>query len=231
MKIYGVIIYCSLFFICWPVYGVGYIEVREAWDSASKEHQFKLGAGYHFRNGAGLLYQTTYNTGRNLDQLEHSFDEIEGWYPLWKMTDALTLYAGGLINSTSSGSTIAPYIQFGYLVSPDFAVAFKYRYNHMNYQTRNLTGIMDYNDSHQFIVVANYKINEVLNYEFEPDLYINSGEYHRKNGKGHSWELNHKVTWKMSNTWRPFIQLSWLDRDAGNHAERYRIRLGIRYYL
>lgn len=231
MKKYNPIFALPLFFTCIPVYAGGYIEVREAWNSASEEHQLKLGAGYNFKNGAGLIYQSAFNTGKNLDQLKHSFDEIEGWYPVWKITNDLTFYGGGLINSTKSGSTTAPYVQLGYVATPDFAVAFKYKYNHMNYMTTNLIGTMDYNDNHQLIIVANYKISNILSYEFEPNLYINTADYNRKNGKDHSWELNHKLTWKMTQAWRPFIQLSWLDRDNKNHAEQIRIRLGIRYYF
>jgi predicted porin len=208
----------------------GYLEVREAWESASEEHQFKLGAGYNFDNGAGLLFQTVYNTGE-LNQLKHSFDEIEGWYPLWKITDKLTISPGGIINSTNAGSTTSPYVQLGYSINPDLAAAFKYRFNHMNYRTRSLDQEMEYNDNHQLVMVVNYKISEVLSYEFEPDLYINTQNYNRKNGKDHSWEVNHKFSWKMTRNWRPFVQLSWLDRDTGNHAERYRIRLGMRYYF
>lgn len=216
---------------CLPVYSGGFVEVREAYNTASEEHQLKLGAGYNFKNSAGLLYQSTFNTGKDLNQLKHSFDEIEGWYPVWEITDALTFYGGGLINSTKAGSTTAPYIQLGYVATPDFALAFKYRYNHMNYQTRDLTGEMNYNDSHQLIIVANYKISDVLSYEFEPNLYINTADYHRKNGKDKSWEINNKFTWKMTQAWRPFVQVSWLDRDLNNHAEQIRLRLGIRYYF
>lgn len=208
----------------------GFLEIREAWNSASEEHQFKLGAGYNFTNGAGLLFQTVYNTAE-LDQFKHSFDEIEGWYPLWNITDKLDLSPGGILNSTSAGSTTAPYLQLGYSATPALAMAFKYRYNHTNYKTRDLNGEMNYNDSHQLILVVNYKINEAFSYEFEPDYYLNTDEYSRKNGKDHSWELNHKLTWKVTQNWRPFIQLSWLDRDCNNHAEQYRIRLGVRYYF
>ena len=208
----------------------GYLEVREAWNSASEEHQFKVGAGYNFDNGAGVLFQTVYNTAE-LDQFKHSFDEFEGWYPLWEITDKLTLSPGGILNSTSAGSTTSPYVQLGYSVNPDLAVAFKYRYNHMNYQTRDINSEMNYNDNHQLVMVVNYKINDSLTYEFEPDLYLNSGDYNRKNGKDHSWELNHKFSWKITHHWRPFVQLSWLDRDINNHAEQYRIRLGMRYYF
>lgn len=209
----------------------GYIEVREAYESASKDHQLKLGGGYNFDNGAGVLYQTVFNTGKSMQQLKHTFDEIEGWYPLWNITDKLTFYPGGIINLTNAGSTTSPYLQLGYVYNRDLAMAFKYRYNHMNYKTFDLEGEQDYNDSHQLILVVNYKISEKVSYEFEPDLYINTGNYRRKNGKDHSWELNHKFTWKMTPVWRPFVQLSWLDRDIGNNAERYRIRLGIRYYF
>ncbi|MEE3662231.1 oligogalacturonate-specific porin KdgM family protein [Brenneria sp. g21c3] len=208
----------------------GFLEVREAWNSASEEHQFKLGAGYNFNNGAGLLFQTVYNTAK-LNQFKHSFDEIEGWYPLWKITDKLTLSPGGIVNSTSSGSAISPYIQLGYSATSDLSMAFKYRYNHMNYKTRDLDSEMNYNDNHQLVMVVNYKINDTLSYEFEPNLYLNTDNYRRKNGKDHSWELNHKATWKLTSNWRPFVQLSWLDRDIANNAEQYRIRLGVRYYF
>ncbi len=100
MKKYNVFLSLSLLFASIPVYAGGYIEARGAWNSASEEHQFKLGAGYNFQNGAGLVYQSVFNTGKDLNQLKHSFDEIEGWYPVWKITNDLTFYGGGIINST-----------------------------------------------------------------------------------------------------------------------------------
>lgn len=209
----------------------GFIEAREAWESASKDHQLKLGGGYNFDNGAGVLYQTVFNTGQDLNQLKHTFDELEGWYPLWHITDSLTFYPGGIVNSTNAGSTTSPYVQLGYVYDADLAMAFKYRFNHMNYKTADLQNQEDYNDNHQLVAVINYKLTDSVSYEFEPDLYINTGDYKRKNGKDHSWELNHKFSWKMTKTWRPFVQLSWLDRDNSNNAERYRLRLGMRYYF
>ena len=223
----GVLLLAALPAFC---HAGGYLEAREAWNSASEEHQFKLGAGYNFSNGAGLLFQTAWNTAK-LDQFKHSFDEIEGWYPLWDITEALTLSTGGILNSTSAGSSTSPYVQLGYRVNSDLAVAFKYRYNHQNYKTRNLDQYQKYNDNHLLLMVVNYKISDTLSYEFEPDVYLNAENYNRKNGKDHSWELNHKLSWKMTQNWRPFVQLSWLDRDIKNNAEQYRIRLGIRYYF
>ncbi|MFV0575875.1 MAG: oligogalacturonate-specific porin KdgM family protein [Vibrio sp.] len=208
----------------------GYLEIREAFESASDDHQLKLGGGYNFDNGAGMTFQTVYNTAK-LDELKHTFDEVEGWYPLWNITENLTFVPGGIINSTSDGSTVSPYAMFTYGINPDLMIAFKYRYNHMDYDTTDLDGEDDRNDNHQLVGLLNYKISDSLTYEFEPDLYINTGHYHRKNGKDHSWELNHKFTWKMNKNWKPYTQLSWLDRDCSNHAERYRIRLGVKYYF
>ncbi|ASG63365.1 hypothetical protein CEW81_11655 [Kluyvera genomosp. 3] len=132
------VIPCILLGLSFSAAAGGFLEVREAYESASKDHQLKLGGGYNFDNGAGVLYQTVFNTGKNLEQLKHTFDELEGWYPLWHITDKLTLYPGGIINSTSAGSTTSPYVQLGYIYNTDLAMAFKYRYNHMNYQTNDL---------------------------------------------------------------------------------------------
>lgn len=76
--------------------GGGYLEIREAWNSASEEHQLKLGVGYNFDNGAGALYQSAFNTGKNWNQLKHSFDEIEGWYPIWNINESTTFLLVGL---------------------------------------------------------------------------------------------------------------------------------------
>lgn len=226
-----ILIFFMLFSIS-PVYAAGgYIEIREAWNSASEEHQLKLGAGYNFDNGAGVIYQSAFNTGQSLDQLKHSFDEIEGWYPLWKINKSTTFFVGGLVNVTKDGSTTAPYVHVAYNANKDLVLVAKYKYNHLNHMTSNVYGEMDYNDNHQLILVANYKITDTLAYEFEPNLYINTADYDRKNNKDHSWEINNKLTWKMTQQWRPFIQISWLDRDSKNHAEQIRIRLGIRYYF
>lgn len=61
----------------------GFIELRNAWMTGSESDEFKLGGGYNFDNGAGVLFSTLYNLDK-FNQLKHSYNELEGWYPIVK---------------------------------------------------------------------------------------------------------------------------------------------------
>lgn len=208
----------------------GYIEAREAYNTASDKHELALRAGYGFENGAGIMYTNAYST-QHWDEFKTSYNELEGWHPLYKITPAITLQLGGLINSSKDGSGGAAYGDVNYKFTPDFNVTARYRYNHKNYDTPNLLGENDKNDVHQFIMYWNYRINPTWSYTFEPDYYIVVNDYHQKNGRDHSWELNNKLTWNYTTHWKPYLELSWLDRWVDYSKEQYRIRLGMRYYF
>ena len=45
-----------------------------------------LRVGYNFDMGAGIMLTNTYTFQRE-DELKHGYNEIEGWYPLFKPTD------------------------------------------------------------------------------------------------------------------------------------------------
>ncbi|MGE5915700.1 oligogalacturonate-specific porin KdgM family protein, partial [Klebsiella pneumoniae] len=96
-----------------PVFAGAYVETREAYNTASEMHEVILRAGYNFDMGAGLMFTNAYNVGK-WDELKHSYNEIEGWYPLFKPTDKLTFQPGGLINDSSAGSGGAVYLDTNY---------------------------------------------------------------------------------------------------------------------
>lgn len=208
----------------------GYIEAREAYNTASDKHELAVRAGYGFENGAGIMYTNAYNTNR-WNELKTSYNELEGWYPIYKATPALTFQLGGLVNSSSAGSGTSGYGDVNYKFTPDFNVTARYRYNHKNYDTLNTLGEYDKNDTHQFVMYWNLKINNTWSYTFEPDYYIAVNDFRQKTGKDHSWELNNKLTYTYNQHWKPYLELSWLDRWVDYSKEQYRIRVGVRYYF
>lgn len=74
---------------CWR-----YVENREAYNPASDQMEFMLRVGYNSDMGAGIMLTNTYTLQRD-DELKHGYNEIEGWYPLFKPTDKLTIQHGG----------------------------------------------------------------------------------------------------------------------------------------
>ena len=78
------------------VFAGAYVENREAYNLASDQGEVMLRVGYNFDMGAGIMLTNTYNFQRE-DELKHGYNEIEGWYPLFKPTDKLTIQPGGLI--------------------------------------------------------------------------------------------------------------------------------------
>lgn len=214
---------CSFFAEAGP-----YVEAREAFNSASEHNEVVLRGGYNFTNGAGIMFTNAYDADK-LDQLKHSYNETEGWYPLFKPTTEFTISPGGLVNSSSSGSGVSGYMDFNYKFTPVFNVSMRYRYNHSNYETNDLDGNKDYNDTHQLIMYWNYKISDTWAYTFEPDYYIRVNNYESKNGKDHSWELNNKIKYTIDQHWQPYLEASWLDRWNAYSREQVRIRVGVRY--
>ena len=232
MKLYNAILAVTLPAILYSgmCSAAGYIEAREAYNTASDKHELALRAGYGFDNGAGLMYTNAYSTNR-WNELKTSYNELEGWYPVYKATPFLTFQLGGLINSNTAGSGVSGYGDINYKFTPDFNVTARYRYNHKNYDTLNTLGNYDRNDTHQFIMYWNLKINDTWSYTFEPDYYIAVNDFRQKNAKDHSWELNNKLTYTYNSHWKPYLELSWLDRWVDYSKEQYRIRMGVRYYF
>ncbi|WP_312692053.1 oligogalacturonate-specific porin KdgM family protein, partial [Escherichia coli] len=87
------------------------------------------------------------------DELKHGYNEIEGWYPLFKPTDKLTIQPGGLINDKSAGSGGAVYLDVNYKFTPWFNLTVRNRFNHNNYSSTDLNGDLDNNDSYE---IGNY---------------------------------------------------------------------------
>ena len=163
------------------------------------------------------------------DELKHSYNEIEGWYPLFKPTDKLTFQPGGLINDSSAGSGGAVYLDTNYKFTDWFNLTFRYRYNHNNYDTPDYNGRMDKNDTHEFANYWNFKVTDAFFYTFEPHFFQRVNDYHSKNGKDHHWEITNKFSYKIDRNWLPYLELQWLDRWNDYNREQYRIRLGLRY--
>lgn len=70
-----------------------YVENREAYNLASDQMEFMLRVGYNSDMGAGIMLTNTYTLQRD-NELKHGYNEIEGWYPLFKPTDKLTISRG-----------------------------------------------------------------------------------------------------------------------------------------
>lgn len=68
------------------VFAGAYVENREAYNLASDQGEVMLRVGYNFDMGAGIMLTNTYTFQRE-DELKHGYNEIEGWYPLFKPTE------------------------------------------------------------------------------------------------------------------------------------------------
>ncbi|PHI29448.1 porin OmpL [Budvicia aquatica] len=211
-----------------PVFAGAYVETRTAYNTASDLNEVILRGGYNFDMGAGLMFTNAYNVGK-WDEIKHSYNEIEGWYPLFKPTDKLTIQPGGLINDNRDGSGGAAYLDINYKFTPTFNLTFRYRYNHSNYDTMDLNGDMNKNDTHELANYWNFKVTDALSYTFEPHLFLRVNDFNSKNDKDHHWEITNKFSYKVDQNWMPYLELQWLDRWNYYNSEQYRIRLGVRY--
>lgn len=207
-----------------------WVEGREAYNTASRQHEFVLRGAYNFANGAGIMLTNAYNVDK-YSQFKHSYNELEGWYPFFKPTPEFTVLPALIITDSVNGSTVSPYMDFNYKFTPDFNVTFRYRYNNKNYDTPDLDKNAARDSTHQFVMYWRYKLNNNWAYTFEPDYFIHVNDFHSKNGKDHNWELNNALMYTLTAHWKPYVEASWLDRWDAEHREQYRFRLGIRYYF
>lgn len=225
-KISAAIILAS--FISGTAYAGAYLETREAYNTASEESEIILRGGYNFDNGSGLMYTNAYNVGK-MDQLKHSYNELEGWYPLFHPTENWTISPGGLINSSSAGSGGAAYLDVNYKFLSWFNLTTRYRYNHNNYDTIDTNGEYNKNDTHEMAMYWNFKVSDQFLYTFEPHYFIRVNDFKSKNDESHHWEITNKFSYKIDDNWMPYLELQWLDRWDYYNREQYRIRLGLRY--
>src|SRR5471030_911376 len=88
-----------------------WIESREAYNTGTEQNEMAFRAGYNFSNGAGVMLTNAYDMGK-LDQFKSSWNELEGWYPLFHVTPEFTILPAYIVTSTSAGSGESPYVDF-----------------------------------------------------------------------------------------------------------------------
>ncbi len=162
------------------VFAGAYVENREAYNLASDQMEFMLRVGYNSDMGAGIMLTNTYTLQRD-DELKHGYNEIEGWYPLFKPTDKLTIQPGGLINDKSIGSGGAVYLDVNYKFTPWFNLTVRNRYNHNNYCLLYTSRSNGTKHHWEITNTFRYRINEHWLPYFELRwLDRNVGPYHRE---------------------------------------------------
>lgn len=208
-----------------------YVENREAYNLASDQQEIMLRVGYNFDMGAGIMLTNTYNLQRD-DELKHGYNEIEGWYPLFKPTDKLTIQPGGLINDKSIGSGGSVYLDVNYKFTPWFNLTVRNRYNHNNYSSTDLNGELDNNDTYEIGNYWNFIITDKFSYTFEPHYFMRVNDFNSSNGKDHHWEITNTFRYRINEHWLPYIELRWLDRNVEPyHREQNQIRIGAKYFF
>nr|WP_256098360.1 porin OmpL [Superficieibacter electus] len=186
------------------VFAGAYVENREAYNLASDQQEIMLRAGYNFDMGAGIMLTNTYTLQRE-DELKHGYNEIEGWYPLFKPTDRLTIQPGGLITDKSISSSGAAYLEVNYKFTPWFNLTVRNRYNHNNYSSVDLNGDRDNNDTYEIGNYWNFIITDKFSYTFR---------------------------YRLDKHWLPYFELRWLDRNVEPyHREQNQIRIGAKYFF
>lgn len=222
---------CLIPLICCNAAFAGtYFESREAFNFATDQHELLLRLGYNWESGAGIMASNAYNTEK-LDKLKHSYNEIEGWYPLLNLTTKFSVNAGGLVNASSSGSGGSAYLDGKYNFTDNFSVIVRYRYNHQNYLTTDLAGYGDNNDTNEYALYIVNKITPALTHTFESHYFSRVNNFNSANGKDHHWELTSQTRYRINPQWMPYLELQWYDRNIAYDAEAYRIRLGVKYFF
>lgn len=95
------------------VFAGAYVENREAYNLASDQGEVMLRVGYNFDMGAGIMLTNTYTFQRE-DELKHGYNEIEGWYPLFKPTDKLTIQPRSSCHCLNHGAGVGCFMRVFY---------------------------------------------------------------------------------------------------------------------
>ncbi|HHU0693415.1 porin OmpL [Citrobacter sp. Marseille-Q3906] len=228
-KLHTIVLLTSVFST--SVFAGAYVENREAYNLASDQQEIMLRVGYNSDMGAGIMLTNTYTLQRD-DELKHGYNEIEGWYPLFKPTDKLTIQPGGLINDKSIGSGGAVYLDVNYKFTPWFNLTVRNRYNHNNYSSTDLNGDLDNNDSYEIGNYWNFSITDKFSYTFEPHYFYNVNDFNSSNGTKHHWEITNTFKYRINEHWLPYLELRWLDRNVEPyHREQNQIRIGAKYFF
>ncbi|MGT4069088.1 UNVERIFIED_CONTAM: porin OmpL [Aeromonas hydrophila] len=207
-----------------------YFETREAFNFATDQHELLLRLGYNWESGAGLMVSNVYNTEK-LDKLKHSYNEVEGWYPLFSLTPKLSFSAGGLVNSSRAGSGGSAYFDSKYTFTDNFSTVARYRYNHQNYLTTDLNGHGDNNDTNEYALYIINKLTPALTHIFESHYFSRVNDFYSANGKNHHWELTSHTRYRINQQWMPYLELQWYDKNIAYNAEAYRARIGVKYFF
>lgn len=177
------------------------------------------------------MLTNTYTLQRK-DELKHGYNEIEGWYPLFRPTDKLTIQPGGLITDKSIGSSGAVYLDVNYKFTPWFNLTVRNRYNHNNYSSTDLNGEQDNNDTYEVGTYWNFIITDKFSYTFEPHYFTRVNDFNSSNGKDHHWEITNTFRYRINQNWLPYFELRWLDRNVEPyHREQNQIRAGVKYFF
>ncbi|HBV3540005.1 TPA: porin OmpL [Klebsiella pneumoniae] len=204
-----------------------WIEARDGYETAYNRHELAFRGGYDFENTAGIMLTNAYNL-EAFEQLKHSWNELEGWYPLVSY-QALTIYGGALVNENTDGSGGAGYFDFKYTVEKDLSVTLRARYNHRNYDSENNYSRKKPADTLESHLGISYTINKDWNYYLEPAYFKHLNDFHAGNGKGHHVEVDNVLTYTGFDHFQPYVSLAYMDRSIAENNENYRIRLGVRY--
>lgn len=221
-----VALFCMAFSI--PALSAGpWIEARDGYETAYNRHELAFRGGYDFNNGAGVMLTNAYNL-EAYEQLKHSWNELEGWYPFLSLSE-LTIFVGAIVNENTEGSGGAGYFDFRYTVSPSLSFTLRTRYNYRNYDSVNYLGKKDPDNNMETHIGMNYVINNEWNYYLEPAYYSHFNDFHASNDKNYHWEVDNVFTYTGFKHAQPYFSAAYMDRVTAKHDDNYRIRIGLRY--
>lgn len=204
-----------------------WVEGRESYWTATNQHELAFRGGYDFDNSAGVMLTNAYNTG-TYDQLKHSWNELEGWYPFWSSAD-FAVMGGGIVNENTEGSGGAAYFDFRYFASQKLNFVLRTRYNYRNYDSITIDGGEQANNTGEFHIGVSYIIDPDWSYYIEPTYIQQAANFHSDNDRTYHWEVNNVLTYTGFHHWVPYLEAGWMDRVVSENAENYRFRIGLRY--
>jgi oligogalacturonate-specific porin family protein len=228
------------------------LDTRLSYDTVNKDYIDRIYVGNTWSNGlAGSLEANFLLTGiKNSDKIDamHTGNtEVVGWWTyrfspelfirpgLSTLVNAGTTSTATLAAGTTGGSTSRPFVTLGYKAADDLDMSLRYRFQHRNYNTMDLSKQLDRDNAHNLTLWFGYKLSDSVNLEYQLDYIKKINNYTNDNGKKSIFENEVVVLFPdaFGKGVTPHFTLDHLGRSVktidGTPATHWRPRLGIKF--
>ena len=211
-------------------------DVRGGYDIGKHSYESRFKVSNSWKNGWWASMETDNNNGSpTVDDMTSSYNEMETNYT-FHLTDRVSFVPGGAIHWSSAGTQLRPYLRLNYKFSNDLSSGIRYRLDHYNYDSVDLSGDTVHDNQHRLDLFLSYKINQDWNFMWQGTAYMHQDpDLHYNNDKRWATENAFTFKYKWNEYFSPYIEYDYLDKQSSYHGEKgkpdSRIRLGVTFNI